>query len=127
MCEINHQLQVLSVLHKHKKEPNIEEMLYTLYKPLLWRALDAPNGDVRANATVLFMSYFPLIPARYNKVQFQDTLEEQCSKIKVCKTNELMLVMIYSERQTNYGDIGKLSSTFYILNLIFKNSLIMIF
>ena len=102
-------------------------MLYTLYKPLLWRALDAPNGDVRANATVLFMSYFPLIPARYNKVQFQDTLEEQCSKIKVCKTNELMLVMIYSERQTNYGDIGKLSSTFYILNLIFKNSLIMIF
>ncbi|KAL5261419.1 hypothetical protein ACHWQZ_G007199 [Mnemiopsis leidyi] len=74
--------KVLSVLHKHKKELHIEEMLYTLYKPLLWRALDAPNGDVRANATVLFLGVFPLIPARYNKVQFQDTLEEQCSKIK---------------------------------------------
>ena len=74
---------MLSVLHKHKKEPYIEEMLYKLYKPLLWRALDAANGDVRANATTLFLSVFPLIPAHYNKVQFQDTLEEQCSKIKV--------------------------------------------
>ena len=79
---------MLSVLHKHKKEPHIEEMLYTLYKPLLWRALDAPNGDVRANATALFLGVFPLIPARYNKVQFQDTLEEQCSKIKVISRNK---------------------------------------
>lgn len=77
--------QVLSVLHKRKsKEPDLEEMLHRLYKPLLWRALDAANGDVRANATTLFLSLFPLIPAHFNKVQFNDTLEEQCSKIKVC-------------------------------------------
>ena len=58
-------------------------MLYEIYKPLLWRALDAANGLVRANALSLFLDVFPLIPSNFPKVQFQSALEEQCSRIQV--------------------------------------------
>ena len=75
--------QVLSVLHKHKEEPSVEGLLYDLYRPLLWRALDAANGEVRANAVSLFLDVFPLLPSSSNKVQIQNSIEEHCSKIKV--------------------------------------------
>ena len=34
-----HLLQILMYFHKHKSQSNVDQMLYRLYQPILWRAL----------------------------------------------------------------------------------------
>lgn len=74
------------MIHRQKKDPALEDKFFSLYKPLLWRALDVANGLVRANAAALFVLLFPVISSTSNKVQVQEALEEQCSKIMVCES-----------------------------------------
>lgn len=38
----------------------MDEMLFRLYSPILWRSLRAANADVRANATAVLLDAFPL-------------------------------------------------------------------
>ncbi|XP_061820765.1 condensin-2 complex subunit G2 [Nerophis lumbriciformis] len=52
--------QIVSYFHMRKACPQVEKMLNDLYKPILWKALCAPNFEVRANATFLFTSAFPI-------------------------------------------------------------------
>ncbi|XP_061095489.1 condensin-2 complex subunit G2 isoform X1 [Conger conger] len=52
--------QILSYVHKQKLRQGVDEMLYRLYKPILWRGLKATNSEVRANAALLFTEAFPL-------------------------------------------------------------------
>ena len=51
---------ILDVFVAHKKETDVEEALYRLYSPILWRSLEAPNPIVRKNAAVLLFDVFPL-------------------------------------------------------------------
>ncbi|CAL8400223.1 unnamed protein product [Gadus morhua 'NCC'] len=52
--------QIMSYFHKRKGCQRVDRMLFELYKPILWRALSAPNHEVRANAALLFTEAFAL-------------------------------------------------------------------
>ncbi|KAJ0059729.1 hypothetical protein NL108_011219, partial [Boleophthalmus pectinirostris] len=52
--------QIVSYFHLRKGCHQVDKMLYTLYKPILWKALNAPNSEVRANATLIFTEAFPI-------------------------------------------------------------------
>ncbi|KAK7881759.1 hypothetical protein WMY93_030168 [Mugilogobius chulae] len=52
--------QIVSYFHLRKGCHHVDKMLYTLYKPILWKALNAPNSEVRANATLIFTEAFPI-------------------------------------------------------------------
>ncbi|KAM9337176.1 condensin-2 complex subunit G2 [Symphorus nematophorus] len=52
--------QIVSYFHSRKGCHKVDKMLYNLYKPILWKALSAPNFEVRANATLLFGEAFPV-------------------------------------------------------------------
>ncbi|XP_065053043.1 condensin-2 complex subunit G2-like [Rhopilema esculentum] len=51
---------MLNYFHQQKCLLEVEEMLYKLYQPILWRALKAANPLVRANAASLLIDAFPL-------------------------------------------------------------------
>lgn len=52
--------QIVSYFNLRKGCHQVDKMLYTLYRPILWRALNAPNWEVRANATLVFTEAFPI-------------------------------------------------------------------
>ncbi|XP_047185825.1 condensin-2 complex subunit G2 isoform X1 [Scophthalmus maximus] len=52
--------QIVSYFHTRKGCHKVDKMLCNLYRPILWKALSAPNFEVRANATLLFTEAFPV-------------------------------------------------------------------
>uniref|UniRef100_A0A8C6UVV3 Non-SMC condensin II complex, subunit G2 n=1 Tax=Neogobius melanostomus TaxID=47308 RepID=A0A8C6UVV3_9GOBI len=52
--------QIVSYFNLRKGCHHVDKMLYTLYKPILWIALNASNSEVRANATLIFTEAFPI-------------------------------------------------------------------
>uniref|UniRef100_A0A8C7IGQ5 Non-SMC condensin II complex, subunit G2 n=1 Tax=Oncorhynchus kisutch TaxID=8019 RepID=A0A8C7IGQ5_ONCKI len=69
--------QILSYLHKLKGRHGLDEMLYRLYKPILWRALSAANSEVRANATLLFTEAFPIHDPSQSSEKMDETIQKQ--------------------------------------------------
>ncbi|XP_060920433.1 condensin-2 complex subunit G2 isoform X1 [Labrus mixtus] len=69
--------QIVNYFHKKKSCPRVEKMLYHLYKPVLWRALSAPNFEVRANAALLFAEAFPLHDPEQNCSNMDKTIQKQ--------------------------------------------------
>ncbi|XP_062377592.1 condensin-2 complex subunit G2 [Sardina pilchardus] len=69
--------QILSYFHKQKFRQGLDEMLYRLYRPILWRALKAANGEVRANATLLFTEAFPLKDPSMDVAATDEMLQRQ--------------------------------------------------
>ncbi|XP_061661845.1 condensin-2 complex subunit G2 [Syngnathoides biaculeatus] len=53
--------QIVFFFHKNKAYTPVVKMLSALYKPILWKNLNVPNFEVRANATVLFTDAFPIL------------------------------------------------------------------
>ena len=53
-------LTLLERIHSDKKSPQIAELLYRLYSPILWRSLAAANPLVRKNAISVLEKVFPL-------------------------------------------------------------------
>ena len=53
-------LTVLSPIHSQKKNPQVDNLLYRMYNPLLWRALSATNPLVRIHASTILHTTFPL-------------------------------------------------------------------
>ena len=50
----------LSPFHEAKKDPSVDEILYRLYSPVLWRSVNAANPIVRVNAAGILADTFPL-------------------------------------------------------------------
>ncbi|XP_012670672.2 condensin-2 complex subunit G2 [Clupea harengus] len=69
--------QILSYFHKQKFRQGLDEMLHRLYRPILWRALKAANGEVRANATLLFTEAFPLKDPSMDVAATDESLQRQ--------------------------------------------------
>ncbi|XP_029955614.1 condensin-2 complex subunit G2 isoform X2 [Salarias fasciatus] len=63
--------QIVSYYHARKGCHSVDKMLFTLYRPILWKALSAPNFEVRANATLLFTDAFPI----HNPEQSNEEME----------------------------------------------------
>ncbi|KAK6292869.1 hypothetical protein J4Q44_G00363700 [Coregonus suidteri] len=75
--------QILSYFHKRKGRHGLDEMLYRLYKPILWRALSAANSEVRANATLLFTEAFPIHDPSQSSEKMDETIQKQLDTL-VC-------------------------------------------
>uniref|UniRef100_A0A4W5KQN4 Non-SMC condensin II complex, subunit G2 n=1 Tax=Hucho hucho TaxID=62062 RepID=A0A4W5KQN4_9TELE len=75
--------QILSYFHKRKGRHGLDEMLYRLYKPILWRALSAANSEVRANATLLFTEAFPIHNPNQSSEKMDETIQKQLDTLVV--------------------------------------------
>ncbi|XP_029934938.1 condensin-2 complex subunit G2 [Myripristis murdjan] len=69
--------QIVSYFHKRKGCRMVDKMLYTLYKPILWRALSAPNFEVRANAALLFTEAFAIHDPDRSSEEIDETIQKQ--------------------------------------------------
>ncbi|NWX25657.1 CNDG2 protein, partial [Notiomystis cincta] len=74
--------EVLSYFHKQSKvRQGVEEMLYRLYQPILWRALKARNSEVRANAAFLFVDAFPVRDPSFNAEEMDNEIQKQFEEL----------------------------------------------
>ncbi|XP_070784454.1 condensin-2 complex subunit G2 [Enoplosus armatus] len=69
--------QIMSYFHTKKGCHKVDKMLYNLYKPILWKALSAPNFEVRANATLLFTEAFPVHDPDHSTKNIDETIQKQ--------------------------------------------------
>uniref|UniRef100_A0A8C9QYR7 Non-SMC condensin II complex, subunit G2 n=1 Tax=Scleropages formosus TaxID=113540 RepID=A0A8C9QYR7_SCLFO len=69
--------QILSHFHKQKLRQGVDEMLFRLYKPILWRGLKATNSDVRANAALLFTEAFPIQDPSLSSEKMDEAIQKQ--------------------------------------------------
>ncbi|NXY16369.1 CNDG2 protein, partial [Atrichornis clamosus] len=74
--------EILSYFHKQSKvRQGVEEMLYRLYQPILWRALKARNSEVRANAAFLFVDAFPVRDPSFNAEEMNNEIQKQFEEL----------------------------------------------
>jgi Condensin II non structural maintenance of chromosomes subunit len=52
---------LLESFYSNKKNQEVENMLYRMYNPIIWRSLKATNAIVRMNAVNVFAEVFPLV------------------------------------------------------------------
>ncbi|XP_041823460.1 condensin-2 complex subunit G2 [Melanotaenia boesemani] len=69
--------QIVSYFHTKKNCHSVVKMLYDLYKPILWKALSAPNFEVRANATLIFTDAFPVHDPDQNTKNIDMNIQKQ--------------------------------------------------
>ncbi|KAM9333341.1 condensin-2 complex subunit G2 isoform 1-T2 [Pholidichthys leucotaenia] len=69
--------QILSYFHSRKSFHSVEKMLYNLYRPILWKALNVPNFEVRANATLLFTDAFPVRDPDQSNENIDENIQKQ--------------------------------------------------
>ncbi|XP_010584056.1 PREDICTED: condensin-2 complex subunit G2 [Haliaeetus leucocephalus] len=74
--------EMLSYFHKQSKvRQGVEEMLYRLYQPILWRALKARNSEVRSNAAFLFVDAFPVRDPSFNTEEMDNEIQKQFDEL----------------------------------------------
>ncbi|XP_006874492.1 PREDICTED: condensin-2 complex subunit G2 [Chrysochloris asiatica] len=74
--------EVLSYFHHQKNvRQGVEEMLYRLYKPILWRGLKARNSEVRSNAALLFVEAFPIRDPNFNTIEMDSEIQKQFEEL----------------------------------------------
>uniref|UniRef100_A0A8C8ZE83 Non-SMC condensin II complex subunit G2 n=1 Tax=Prolemur simus TaxID=1328070 RepID=A0A8C8ZE83_PROSS len=74
--------EVLSYFHHQKKvRQGVEEMLYRLYKPILWRGLKARNSEVRSNAALLFVEAFPVRDPNLRAAEMDGEIQRQFEEL----------------------------------------------
>ncbi|XP_042556945.1 condensin-2 complex subunit G2 [Dipodomys spectabilis] len=73
--------EVLSYFHQQKIRQGVEEMLYRLYKPILWRGLKARNSEVRSNAALLFVEAFPIRDPNFSAIEMDSEIQKQFEEL----------------------------------------------
>ncbi|XP_019514660.1 PREDICTED: condensin-2 complex subunit G2 isoform X1 [Hipposideros armiger] len=74
--------EMLSYFHHQKRvRQGVEEMLYRLYKPILWRGLKARNSEVRSNAALLFIEAFPIRDPNFNAIEMDSEIQKQFEEL----------------------------------------------
>ncbi|NWH59852.1 CNDG2 protein, partial [Geococcyx californianus] len=74
--------ELLCYFHKQSKvRQGVEEMLYRLYQPILWRSLKARNSEVRANAAFLFVDAFPVRDPSFNTEEMDNEIQKQFEEL----------------------------------------------
>ena len=68
---------LLQEVLQHKAERAVDAMLVRVYDPLLWRALQCANAEVRSQAAALFLDAFPLIDRDEGHAAVQEALQRQ--------------------------------------------------
>ncbi|KAJ7322173.1 hypothetical protein JRQ81_018460 [Phrynocephalus forsythii] len=74
--------ELLSYFHKQNKcRQGVEEVLFRLYQPILWRALKATNSEVRSNAALLFVDAFPILGPSFNREDTDNEIQRQFDEL----------------------------------------------
>ncbi|CAI9598877.1 unnamed protein product [Staurois parvus] len=73
--------EVLSYFHQQKLRQGVDEMLYRLYQPIIWRGLKVPNSEVRSNAALLFIEVFPLRSPNMNQADVDNEIQKQFEEL----------------------------------------------
>ncbi|OBS71779.1 hypothetical protein A6R68_13644, partial [Neotoma lepida] len=66
---------------REKVRQGVEEMLYRLYKPILWRGLKARNSEVRSNAALLFVEAFPVRDPNFIATEMDSEIQKQFEEL----------------------------------------------
>ncbi|XP_060579913.1 condensin-2 complex subunit G2-like [Ruditapes philippinarum] len=69
--------KVLSYIHGQKKQRDVDDLLFRLYEPIIWRSLTAANSQVRANSAALFCEIFPLQSPELSVKESDDLIQKQ--------------------------------------------------
>uniref|UniRef100_A0A3P8TEB1 Non-SMC condensin II complex, subunit G2 n=1 Tax=Amphiprion percula TaxID=161767 RepID=A0A3P8TEB1_AMPPE len=76
--------QIVSYFHTRSGCKSVDKMLYNLYRPILWKALSAPNFEVRANATLLFTEAFPIHDPDQSNENIDENIQKQLDTLHLC-------------------------------------------
>lgn len=68
---------VLQIFFDNKRHSGVDEMLFRVCSPILWRGVKAPNDSVRRQAAVLLFDAFPLRDPQFNNEQTDVALQRQ--------------------------------------------------
>ncbi|KAM6215890.1 condensin-2 complex subunit G2 [Rhynchocyon petersi] len=103
--------EVLSYFHHQKNvRQGVEEMLYRLYKPILWRGLKARNSEVRSNAALLFVEAFPIRDPNFNTIEMDSEIQKQFEELYGLLEDPYPLV-----RSTGVLGVCKITSKYWEL------------
>ncbi|XP_034615905.1 condensin-2 complex subunit G2 isoform X2 [Trachemys scripta elegans] len=101
--------ELLSYFHKQSKvRQGVEEMLYRLYQPILWRALKARNSEVRSNAALLFVEAFPIRDPHFNNEDMDNEIQKQFEELFSLLEDPQPLV-----RSTGVLGVSKITSKYW--------------
>jgi condensin-2 complex subunit G2 len=101
-------LIVLEPFHEAKRAPDVENLLYRMYGPILWRALSAANEMVRINAATVVGEVFPLPEPSHAQAdaalhrgaeKLLALLQDNCPKVRIAGSETVAKVL------TNYWDV----------------------
>jgi len=73
-------LTILEPFHTAQKTPEVENLLYRMYGPILWRSLSAANYKVRINSAQVLAHVFPLQDSSHT--QTNQAIMKACGALK---------------------------------------------
>jgi hypothetical protein len=85
---------ILASFHANKRVNGMDEMLHTVYTPILFRALTVPNPLVRRNAVTILADSFPIHDPSMSIVDLESTLDDQCQKVSMLLEDPVPLVRV---------------------------------
>ncbi|XP_034257762.1 condensin-2 complex subunit G2 [Pantherophis guttatus] len=101
--------EMLSYFHKQNKcRQGVEEVLYRLYQPILWRALKARNSEIRSNAALLFGDAFPILDPSFNKNDMEKEIQRQFDELFAILEDPQPII-----RSTGILGVGKITSKYW--------------
>ncbi|KAB0394998.1 hypothetical protein E2I00_017626, partial [Balaenoptera physalus] len=118
--------EVLSYFHRQKEvRQGVEEMLYRLYKPILWRGLKARNSEVRSNAALLFVEAFPIRDPNFNAIEMDSEIQRQFEELYMLPPTILidLLKKVTEELAFDTSSADVRCSVFKCLPIILDNKL----
>ncbi|DBA04993.1 TPA: hypothetical protein N0F65_006995 [Lagenidium giganteum] len=68
---------VLQIFFDNKRHVGVDEMLYRICSPILWRGVKAANDSVRRQAAILLFDNFPLRDPQFNNEMMDRSLQKQ--------------------------------------------------
>ncbi len=74
--------RILQAFTSQKRRDGVDEMLFRLYNPIIWRGLSAAHPEVRRQAAVLFIDAFPLQDPAAPNVETDALLLKQFSELQ---------------------------------------------
>ncbi|XP_070585572.1 condensin-2 complex subunit G2 isoform X2 [Erythrolamprus reginae] len=69
---------IMTYFHRqYESHRGFKEVVYRLYRPILWRALKAPNSEIRSNAALLFGDAFPILDPSFHEEEKEIEIQKQ--------------------------------------------------
>ena len=118
--------QVLAFTNDQKRQRGVDAMLLQLWGPILWRALQVANPNVRKNAATLFIEAFPLADPTMPAVELDQQMQMQFDTLtKILKDDNVGVRVVASHGVcrilTLYWDLILSATTKGLLTTLIKD------